>query len=49
MKDVYIKIDDLVIELSLFKVNPNYYSIYYNKNISLDQLLNPLTWAPERP
>ena len=50
MKDTYIEIDDLVIELSLFKVNLNYYSVYSpNENTSLDQFLNPLIGAPEKP
>lgn len=36
-KDMYIKIDDSVTELHLFKVNLNYYFVYSpDKNISLD-------------
>ena len=39
MKDTYIKIWDMVTELSLFKVNLNYYFVHSpSKNISLDQL-----------
>lgn len=52
LKGISVKIDGLVIELSLFKVPLHNFVIFIyspNKNISLDQLLNPLLCAPERP
>lgn len=48
MKDIYLKMDDMFIELNLFEINLNYYFIYSsNENILLDQLSNPLIWTPE--
>lgn len=42
MKDIYLKMDDMFIELNLFEINLNYYFIYSsNENILLDQLSNP--------
>ena len=50
MKEIYSKVDDLVIDLHLFKFYPNYYFLYTSgKNSSLSQLLNSLIWIPERP
>lgn len=52
LKGISVKIDGLVIKLSLFKVPLHNFVIFIyspNKNISLDQLLNPLLCVPERP